>query len=246
MSGSGTLRIGSTEETITPGTVLLISPNVYHSIRVHAGHPVHRHFIQFSYEESGMDGSSLQRQESLDIVRILSGIDYKLFADEHMDQTLRIIESIYIEKECPHTGFYSQLQSLITQLIIRLVRSLSLTPSIGTIPLKINDNMRTTLIDGFFDRYGEDLTIEDLASQLYLSTKQTNRIIKQFYGTSFKQKLLTTRIQIAMELLTTSDLSVESISEQVGYSSIYNFCKVFKQRSGLTPGQYRALQIGGS
>jgi transcriptional regulator GlxA family with amidase domain len=189
-----------------------------------------------------MGGNSLQRQEGVDIVNILSGIEYRYFVDENMDQTLRIIDSIYIEKESSLTGFFSQLQSLITQLIIRLIRSLSSNHSIGQIPQKMNDNMRTTLIDGFFDRYGEDLTIDDLASQLYLSTKQTNRIIKQYYGTSFKQKLLTTRIQVAMDLLRTSELSIEFISERVGYTSIYAFCKLFKQRSGLTPAEYRAVQ----
>lgn len=153
--------------------------------------------------------------------------------------TAKIIRNIYEEMGTHLAGYYSQIQALFSLLMIRLLRSLSTAPSLYAIPRKINDNMRTRIIDSFFDRYREHLTIQDLASELHLSTKQTNRILHKYYQTSFKQKQLITRIQVSMDLLKTSQLTVEDISEQVGFSTVYNFSKLFKQKTGLTPTQYR-------
>ena len=97
--------------------------------------------------------------------------------------------------------YYSQIQNLLAELIIHLIRNLSTAPSHMIIPEKIKDEMRTKLIDDFLDKYDEDLKLHDLGEQLHLSTKQTNRILKKYYGSSFKQKQLITRIQIAMDLL---------------------------------------------
>ncbi|MBP1992200.1 AraC family transcriptional regulator [Paenibacillus eucommiae] len=239
ISGAGTLHIGSREEPLQPGSTLLIGPGVYHSINMQPGNPLHRHFIQFTFVETSHESNSFQKQESLELLNFFTDIQYHLFLDEGMEQTICLIEDIYQEMQLHLVGFYSQIQILFTQLIIRLIRSLSAAPSRFMIPQKMNDDRRTLIIDDFFDRYREDLTIDDLAAQLHLSTKQTNRILEKYYHTSFKQKQLTTRVQVAMDLLRTSSMTIEAISEHVGYTSSYNFCKLFKQKTGLTPTEYR-------
>lgn len=239
LSGAGTLHIGSVEETIVPGTTMLIGPGVYHSIRVQPDNPIRRYLIQFTFVEAVSDVNVFQLQESREILDIFSGIEYKLFNDGNMELAFRTIEEIYREMDTRLVGFYSQIQSLFTQLLIRLIRLLSASRSRFAIPEQLNDDMRTRIIDAFFDRYREDLTIDELAAQLHLSTKQTNRILHKYYRTSFKQKQLATRIQVAMDLLRTSRLPIEEIAEQVGYASIYNFCKIFRQKTGQTPTQYR-------
>ncbi|MDF2669804.1 MAG: two component transcriptional regulator, AraC family, partial [Paenibacillus sp.] len=85
----------------------------------------------------------------------------------------------------------------------------------------------------------EPLTINDLSELLYISDKQTNRILNKYYQTSFKQKQLDTRVQVALDLLQSTEMTISEIAEHVGYAPAYNFSKVFKQKMGITPKQYR-------
>ncbi|MDF2647145.1 MAG: hypothetical protein K0Q73_2950 [Paenibacillus sp.] len=85
--------------------------------------------------------------------------------------------------------------------LVRLIRPENEIVEAFAFPNKINDELRTRIIDGFFNNYRENLKIEMLAVQLNLSAKQVNRTLQQYYNTTFKQKLLDTRVEVAKELL---------------------------------------------
>lgn len=48
------------------------------------------------------------------------------------------------------------------------------------------------------------------------------------------------RIQIALEMLTSTTRTITEISEMCGFSSLSYFGKVFRQHTGVTPVQYRS------
>ncbi len=96
-------------------------------------------------------------------------------------------------------------------------------------------------IDAFFEcNFHRDVTIRDLADAIYLSERQTNRVLQELYGTTFKQKLIETRIQRAMQLLRSTSLSISEIAEQCGYHSPVGFHTAFRQMTEITPAKYRA------
>ncbi|WP_433868104.1 helix-turn-helix domain-containing protein [Ralstonia wenshanensis] len=47
------------------------------------------------------------------------------------------------------------------------------------------------------------------------------------------------RIEAARGLLEAGDLSLERIAVQVGYNDTSSFCRLFKDKVGLSPGAYR-------
>lgn len=57
-------------------------------------------------------------------------------------------------------------------------------------------------------------------------------------GISPRQYILEVRIRHAKHLLTDTDMTVGEISEQIGFSSVYHFCRAFKNRTGMTPSEY--------
>ena len=59
------------------------------------------------------------------------------------------------------------------------------------------------------------------------------------FGIPFKQKLIQTRIEGAKGFLKSTDLSIEKISEKVGFGSTEYFYHSFKQNTGITPNEYR-------
>ena len=60
-------------------------------------------------------------------------------------------------------------------------------------------------------------------------------------GTRFggKEYILTIKLDYAKRLLTTTTLTISEISEQAFFADAKHFMRLFKQKNGLTPSQYR-------
>lgn len=98
------------------------------------------------------------------------------------------------------------------------------------------------LMDEYFTHfYQKSPSLQNLADQLHLSISQTQRLLKNHYGLSFREKLTQTRIDAAKHLMSTTTLSMEAIAEQIGYSSYNGFFEAFCNHMGMTPSQYRQI-----
>ncbi|MBE6956981.1 MAG: helix-turn-helix domain-containing protein [Ruminococcaceae bacterium] len=98
----------------------------------------------------------------------------------------------------------------------------------------------TAILDSFFNSLPvEEATLSLLALCLHLSTVQARRVVKQYYGISFQEKLIQTKLKKSRLLMDTTDLSLKAIAEQVGYSSYRAFFKAFADHFGQTPSEYR-------
>lgn len=82
------------------------------------------------------------------------------------------------------------------------------------------------------------LTNIELARQAKISEVYLRKLFLAHYNTTPKQYILDIRIQKAKQLLADSHFTVTSISEECGFSSLYHFCRAFKEKTGLTPTQY--------
>jgi len=58
------------------------------------------------------------------------------------------------------------------------------------------------------------------------------------YDITPKQYILNARIRRAKQLLCDTPLTVTAIAEKCGFSSVYHFCRSFKQHTGQTPTEY--------
>ncbi len=101
-------------------------------------------------------------------------------------------------------------------------------------------DMRAAMIKEFFVyNYMNDIVLSDLASQLKLSEKQTQRLIQRIFGNTFKEQLTYHRLSAAKRLLTDSNEAVKDIAGLVGYSSYGGFYSLFSRETGVTPVEYR-------
>ena len=80
----------------------------------------------------------------------------------------------------------------------------------------------------FSKRYNEDIRLCDLAETLHLSERQTERLVLEHMGKTFRKALASTRVMIAKQLLLFSDLSLREIAEYVGYRSYAGFWKAMQ------------------
>ena len=86
-----------------------------------------------------------------------------------------------------------------------------------------------------------------LARQCGISEVYLRKLFSVHYNITPKQYVLDIRIRKAKQMLCDTPFTIVAISEACGFASVYHFCRVFKQRTGLTPTQYavnnRVLKI---
>ena len=92
------------------------------------------------------------------------------------------------------------------------------------------------LINVFFMR---DLTVEEVASHLYISSRQLDRIVRKRYGKTLHCVIIDKRIDTAAEMLLSTDMTVDNIGVAVGFGSKAGFYREFSKRHEMTPAEFR-------
>lgn len=82
------------------------------------------------------------------------------------------------------------------------------------------------------------LSNEQLAKQIGFSEVYLRKLFLKYYNTTPKQYILDIRLQKAKQLLTDTPFSVTAIAEECGFSSVFHFCRAFRQKVGMTPTEY--------
>ena len=84
-----------------------------------------------------------------------------------------------------------------------------------------------------------DMTLEDICKAANVSKFHLCRRFREHTGMTVMDYILSTRIILAKNELLKTDDSILHISEKCGFSSVSYFCRVFRQRMGCTPLQFR-------
>lgn len=89
------------------------------------------------------------------------------------------------------------------------------------------------------NNYHRSIRVADVAAHIYVDDRYLYNLFKAKRGIPPKAHLNQLRIDRACILLKTTDLSVSSVGESVGYNDILAFSAFFKKHMGLSPRQYR-------
>lgn len=86
----------------------------------------------------------------------------------------------------------------------------------------------------------EDLTRKRLAGIVFLSEDYLSKLFMNITGTSLPNYISTCRMKKAQEYLERTDLTVNKIATEVGFSNFSYFSKVFRDYCGQTPNEFRS------
>lgn len=89
------------------------------------------------------------------------------------------------------------------------------------------------------EHYESDLSLQILADQFNVSPSRLSRMFKEETGSNYLNYLIQFRMDKAREWLVHTDIPVNEISSRLRYTSLQNFTRIFKQVTGVPPGQYR-------
>lgn len=84
-----------------------------------------------------------------------------------------------------------------------------------------------------------DLSIKDVAQEVYLNSMYFGRVFKNDIGKTFNQYVTEIRLEMAKNILKDNNLMVSDVALKVGIDNLSYFNVLFKKYTGITPTQYK-------
>lgn len=118
--------------------------------------------------------------------------------------------------------------ALFAELMILLQRSESISQAGGTKhPLH---HLVTDVATYIRDHYRETLTLEETASNFYISPSYLSRVFHRLTGFHFREYIVHVRVREAERLLVGSTGKIQEIASAVGFEHLSHFNKTFKNQ----------------
>lgn len=241
LSGSCTQHFREKSFRLQKGDLCLMAPNIKHGIEVKDDSIILNILIRYS---TFMDIFMNTVRDKTQISQFFLSNIYSQRKLSHMvfhtkeDLAIRnYILDMYMEQLQPDEFsdriICSYLTIFFTQLIRRHKKSIEIPE-----PCLKKGGIENTIISYILDHY-QDISIEQVAEHFHFSRQYCSRLIKDISGYTFSELLTNIRMRQGENLLSFTSLSVEAISEKVGYKNPETFIRVFKKSAGCTPTDFR-------
>lgn len=234
LSGSLSICQGEEQYTLADGDVVLVNPHVLHAY------------------------------SSQDCIHMICQINLKslpLLRDQSSGRF--VVNSV----RYPHPSKYSRLRVLMSKLI--KVQSqddancgtMSVVYEIMSELIMHFTSERTELHQGqetkyakrtrailnyIIENYRQGLTLQQVAEAQYLSAPYLSSFFKKNIGMNFTDYYNNLRLQYAVTDLLTTDLSIEDVVHQNGFSDSRTFLRLFKEKYRMLPSVFRRQNYCGS
>lgn len=143
------------------------------------------------------------------------------------------------ETDSQEAAFEEMIAAYLIQLLsyikrLRNINSLSSDSCINYIHKNVSP-----IIHYINTHYKDPLSLDLLAKLFYMSPYYLCKVFKKSTGFTFIEYLNQLRVKEAQTLLRDSGLNVTEVAEKVGFGSVSQFGRVFKEISGVSPLKYR-------
>lgn len=226
--GFGKLSIESEIIEVNAGDLIIINSNIGHTL-----------YLDKSISNIKLLGFGI---ESVSVAGLLEdevkSINY--FHIENRDKSLKFeeyFEDIYTEYKGNDIFAKSLANAIASTLVINLLRKYRTSI---TVKHDKKVNRQIDYIKSYIDsNYNEDIKLEDLSSMAYMNKFHLISEFKQSYRITPIEYLILKRVEVAKNLLISTNHTMEEISAIVGFNSQSYFNQVFKKKVGQTPSQFR-------
>lgn len=145
-------------------------------------------------------------------------------------------------------GYLDKALLLSSDKPLKVVANNPLPSITGDIPTKEahSDIYRsiTWVLDFIDNNISQPLSLEEVAKNVFLSPSYLSRIFKKNFKINFINYINTCKIALAQQKLVTDDVPINKLAQEVGFSQASHFTKTFKQKTGITPSEYRKQNTG--
>ncbi len=224
--GTGILENDFGKFKITPGTIMIIRPGIWHRYRPDKETGWVENYI-------GIDGSwATQLLNNAFFLKDQSIVNCGM-QSEFIDVFYKIFN--LVQKENP--GFQQIASGLVIKALGHIVNTQKHSKFSGTQIEKIIQNARFMIRENI--EAGVDW--EKLADENNIGYSYFRKTFKKYTGFSPHQYQLEMKLYRAKELLLTTEKSIKQIAYEMGFDSTHYFSRLFKKKTGSNPSELRKI-----
>lgn len=228
--GYGTLNANEKEYAITPNTLFVTGPLTSHSQMTDLSCPM---FEWCVYLRTDND----ETEKYSDI--ILKFLSKKFWIGQDEQELLPMFQKLFSELDNRFDGYLDMAGLLLSQIVVSTARNYIKNSKRARESFAAISERTSIIIEEYFLYEYRTASLGELSKRLGLSERQTQRVIKKFYGSSFAKKKNEARMSASAILLEDDALSLADVSERLGFSSREYFTAAFKKYYSISPGRFR-------
>ena len=232
--GTCTFRIGDCFQELEKGQAVLIGPNVYHSLKARSQDLSK---ICMSLHLSPAPKGEGSAEERAVEERFL-GLEAVVLNGESVHELLTAFARNLRDESMDLFAREEQKAHLIL-LILWLARHLRKQEGAASAPGPAIIDQASYIAQFFNMNFYLPNGAQVLADELHISRRHLERKLKEQFGKNFRQMQQEIRLEVAEDMLTTTDKTIAQIAERIGFSNTASFCTFIKNATGKTPSQLR-------
>lgn len=142
------------------------------------------------------------------------------------------ISDYYFQKlECTKTEL--EINELLTELIFEITNKVNEKK-------KNSNNLYVVKCKNYISRHrNKKIILNEIADYIGISKSHLSKLFFEDEGVSIHKYILNMRLEMGSNLLKNSDESLTDIAEYLCFNSQSHFGKLFKEKYGITPNEYR-------
>lgn len=233
-AGRGLFRINGADYEVAAGQVFVAKPGEPHEIISSQDDPLGIYFWSYTLIPPS------KRQSEIDaLLHAFLTTGRPVSADvPTMRRTLELLTEEIARREA---GYEQVAQALVTKLLLDTARAVTdMPPAARDEPAPdAAGALAQDMARYLRDNYQRPVRVRDVAAQVHLSERHTNRLFRQVMGVSIKAWLTRYRLEIAAQHLLNRQMTVTEVAYASGYQDVRHFITRFRQHTGLTPTAFR-------
>ena len=241
IKGKYIVNINLKEYVVEEGDIVILKPCTLHSFKQYENEKMASKTIMF---DLSMLNSNVT--DACSIKYFTPFLDNKVSypsilkpSDKGYKIIKNCIDKLFLCYEEKNEFFELQLKSYLFELFYILFKECFEIHDCST---KIEDDTTNdikAILEYIKINYMNPISIKDLANVVNFSEHYFMRFFKKYMGMTCVDYINEYRLNIATNLLETTDMSIMEIAVKVGVNNISYFNKIFKKKFNLTPKEYR-------
>ena len=236
LGGEGIHTVDGKEHRVRRGDMIFLNYGATHSFSTEQGFSHIEIYFSPTLLETG--GSTMKSALALLALSSFDGMRREQnggivsFSGQERREVEFILEAMLRENAHHAQGFESVMSGYLNVLLIKMLRSSDTE--------ELSDDIWQSLKAYIDSNPEEHITLTGLAAKCFYNPSYFSRVFKQKFGVSLTEYVRSRRIERSKELLKTTDLPIEKVMSEVGFTDKSAFYQAFKKRCGKTPAEYRS------
>ena len=237
LEGDVSIQIGETIYPLQYGDIILIPPNIPHMPVYHSNKAPYRRFVFWISPEYCNHLLSI----SPDYVYLMQYVQVQKNYIFHNDRiTFNSVQSkaniLIDEMRSNRFGREAQITLYVNDLILHLNRLLHERNTPKSAPL--DTSLYRKLCDYIEEHLEEELHLEHLSKEFYVSKYHIAHVFKEATGLSIHQYITKKRLALCKEALL-ENTSITEVYQTFGFGDYSSFFRAFKKEYGISPKEYK-------